>query len=644
MGVQSIIETLKKTEPFELLDSDSIANISSRAKITFYRAGSYIFKQDQASLNNLFVVVHGIVEISVRSDKGFETNIGQRKQNDLFGETVLLSRQQYTESARAKKDTTCIQIGSEVIEDLIYNNPGFGAFFNQLIAKRMRIFYNEIVNEHSYEAYSKIESPLFRKRVKDIMSSPVIYCYKDDQVTHVAKLMTAENISAIVVVNEKHVPVGLLTEKNMVKFLVAGQIFPVDDCRVEDIMNYNLITVGPDYLFNQALVAMIRNKVKHLAVVENGRLAGIVTMMDMVKTRSTGTLLLTHDIEEQETIFGLGQLSKSIDNILNAMVAEKAAVQEIFEVMSELHGRVTRRVIHLCEERMLREGWGPPPVDYCWLNMGSASRREQTLRTDQDNAMIYEDPIDRGIEEIDGYFERLAGYIVDGLIECGFERCNGGVMASNREWRKSLGEWITYIKKWTKSFDPDDVRKLTIFLDYSPVWGNTMLSDKLWKEIFAAFKDSNATSHLLTQDDLHFRLPVSFLGVINTEKSGPHKNEINLKTAACVHVINGVRIFAIQNEITEPSTFERLKILAQKGVLSEEDAEFISDSYETLMMFRIRENLKKVRQGKKADNYINPSRLSKREKTILKDAFYGVSRLQKLADNEFSIFWLKHLL
>ena len=50
-----------------------------------------------------------------------------------------------------------------------------------------------------------------------------------------------------------------------------------------------------------------------------------------------------------------------------------------------------RKVLELAERK-----FGPPPVSYCWLSFGSEGRKEQTFKTDQDNAIVYADPADAG--------------------------------------------------------------------------------------------------------------------------------------------------------------------------------------------------------------------------------------------------------
>ena len=328
--------------------------------------------------------------------------------------------------------------------------------------------------------------------------------------------------------------------------------------------------------------------------------------------------------------------------MLNALLIKSAKVQEIFQVMSELLERFTMAVIRLAEQEMETRGHGLPSVDYCWINMGSAARHEQTLRTDQDNGIIYADPDPENRVDVENYFKIFSKIVVDGLNECGFALCPGDVMATNPEWCRSVKEWCQNIEKWTGSFNSDDIRSMTIFLDFRPVFGNQVLADLVWEKIFNVLGNSEVTSHMLTSDDLKHEKPVGFLGHIRTKKSGPHKNQFNIKNSGLVHLINGIRIYAVNNGITEPSTLGRLKLLTQKGIFSKDTSDLLQTGFETLMMFKITANLENIASGQLVDNYIFPAKLSKMQRTLLKDALSAVTQIQKLINNDFNVVWINY--
>ncbi|HSO18051.1 MAG TPA: DUF294 nucleotidyltransferase-like domain-containing protein [Desulfosarcina sp.] len=346
---------------------------------------------------------------------------------------------------------------------------------------------------------------------------------------------------------------------------------------------------------------------------------------------------LIEDIAGQTRLDGLEGVSAGIDHVLEGLVAGGVGVREMLDTMSRLNDRLTRKVIELCQAQMQADGGGPAPAAYCWINLGSAARREQTLRTDQDNAIIYDDALGAG-----SYFHRLGRRVVDGLVQCGFERCSGGVMASSPQWCRPLSQWRGCVTQWMRSVDPEDVRCLTILLDYRCVWGDAGLADALWESIARSFAESTSAGHLLSSDDRKLSAPLDWRGRVNIERSGPRKGRFNLKTAALVHMINAVRLLAVSRGIATPSTLDRLDRLVDDGCLDAGDAAAYGAGFETLMMFRTRENLKRVHAGKPPDNTLDPGLLDREDSQRLKDALAAVVRLQKRIGKGFHVPWMNY--
>ncbi|QTA79147.1 putative CBS domain and cyclic nucleotide-regulated nucleotidyltransferase [Desulfonema limicola] len=645
MNYEKLLSILIKTDPFEILETDVLLELAEKIEVRNFQANSFVFKQGEPSQDALFIVASGLVELIVNNERGDETVIGLKRAYDFFGETVVLSRQRYPASVRVKRDLTCCLVFRKDLEKIMYNYPEFSGFFNALLTERLRLLYEEIAEEMSLRGHGidGISSGFFRKRVSQIMSYPAITCLTTDLVTTASKIMADKDINAIVAIDHENQPRGILTEKNLVKYLIAQQMYPVETCRVENIMYSNLGEIRPHAFIGQALVAMMRSKIKHLIVMERGELVGIVSMVDLIKTQSAGTLQLTKDIESQPDMKGLALVNSEIQNILKAMVEEKADINEIFDVMSELRERLTRRVIQLSEEKMKLEGLGPPPVEYCWINMGSAARYEQTFETEQDNAMIYENPEPEEMETVNLYFKKLAELIVDGLEKCGISKCKQGIMASNDRWRKTSGEWTETLRNWSEFPVFETTKKILAFLDFRPVWGNMVMAEDLRNKLFNAFQICSESKIDQEKNDMEYNPPISYLGTFLIENSGIHKNEMNLKTSAVMQIINSIRIIAVQNNIKEPSTIGRLKHLAEAGIISEEEKESFSQGFETLIQFQLKENLKKVKNGQQPDNYLDPYSLRKKERVELKEALGCVTALLDIIREKSGELWVQYL-
>lgn len=393
--MEDVVRTLRSITPFSALDEAVLAEVGNRAELRRFPRGAYVFKQGTPSRHALFVVADGLAEVTVTNSHGQENIVGYRHPQDFFGETVVLTDEDYPGSVLAKDDLTCVIIPREVFERLMYHHPEVAKFFSRVLLSRMRNLYQEIVAQSAPETSVRAESALFRRRAAEIMSSPVITCRPVEPVRHVAQLMVDRNISAVVVVDDTGHPAGLVTERGLVR-LLTGRQWPAGST-VQAVMHRNLVEIPVTAFLYEALVQMIKHGCKHLVVTESGILAGIISIADLARARSTGTLRVAHRIEAQHTLAGLCETSREVDNFLHILVTEKAAVSDILAVMAELHDAFTRQVIRLCEAEV-EQTHGPKPADYCWIAMGSAGRREQTIRTDQDNAIIYTDP-DEGMEE-----------------------------------------------------------------------------------------------------------------------------------------------------------------------------------------------------------------------------------------------------
>ena len=200
------------------------------------------------------------------------------------------------------------------------------------------------------------------------------------------------------------------------------------------------------------------------------------------------------------------------------------------------------------------------------------------------------------------------------------------------------------IEHWSRTLRSEESRIMAILLDFRPIWGNKSLSQIVADSMFEAFQKAIHGSHKSSGGQTPYRIPVSFLGTIVTEKSGVHKDEINLKSAGILTLVNCVRILAVNSRIREPSTLGRLESLAECGAIGREDLNLYRSSFEALMMLTLEENLRKIHRGDKADNYIDPYALRKRERIILKDALAGVSRLQKYVSRNMSGDWLRDMM
>jgi CBS domain-containing protein len=118
--------------------------------------------------------------------------------------------------------------------------------------------------------------------VRDIMSRPVVSVKESDTVADVAKLMAKHDIGCVLVAGKKGETVGIVTERDIVQRIAAKNLLP-SKVTVADSMSKPVITVQSKASVTDAAKLMNQRKVRRLAVIEDGKLAGVLTMKDILE-------------------------------------------------------------------------------------------------------------------------------------------------------------------------------------------------------------------------------------------------------------------------------------------------------------------------------------------------------------------------
>ena len=633
--IKEKLSILSKVVPFNILNEESLRFLADRAQFQSFPKNAYIFNQGEPSKGFLYIIVSGRTKIVMYNEAG-ETVAGYRNPYDFFGVTALLSEEKYPVSVLAFDDLTCLVIRHEDLESIMSKNAEFASFFTYEMCRRLSGLYKSFMEETRDGAF--ISGLPMRKKISEIMNAPPVTCSYMDTIEKIAENMTDNDVSSIVVVAPNGSPLGIITEKDLVSKVLTRKSTAIEELKAYQIMSEGLITITPNEYAYHALLLMAKHSIKHIIVKENETLVGVITMRDLMRSRQSGALSIVNAIESRHTVTDLKKTIEDVDRVLQALVAERAYASEICPLITEFYDRLTRKIIYLAEQDMLIE-YGPPPVKYSFINMGSSGRMEQYSRTDQDNGIIYEDTSsDKKADEAKTYFLALGEKIVSGLEQSGFKRCDGQVMANNPAWCHSISQWFELNNNWIEELNSENVRKLTIFLDFRHIYGDPGLANSLRNFVTDTYRDANTALLFLAEDDLSHRAPLNVFRQIVTEKSGEHRNQVNLKGTGCVHIVDCVRLFCLREGIPETSTFKRLEELKKRSVLKKDEVEFIEVAYETLMMFRIREAVEKMSRGEQPSNYVNPYTLSQKEQSLLRESFIVVNRLQNLAAKYFRIY------
>jgi CBS domain-containing protein len=118
-------------------------------------------------------------------------------------------------------------------------------------------------------------------KVKDVMTKNVITVEPEDRALDAAVKMKEKGVGAVVVVS-RGFPVGILTERDLVRKIIAAKKDP-KSTKVVNVMSKPLVTTTPTATVKEAAKKMMINDIRRLPVVANGKLAGIITAADLAK-------------------------------------------------------------------------------------------------------------------------------------------------------------------------------------------------------------------------------------------------------------------------------------------------------------------------------------------------------------------------
>jgi CBS domain-containing protein len=371
------------------------------------------------------------------------------------------------------------------------------------------------------------------------------------------------------------------------------------------------------------ILAMAGRGIHHLPLTRNGRVTGMVTTRDLMSLQTHHPLYLATQLQKENTVDGLVAICQRVPKLFELVVASGIRPEEVPRVMTMITDTVTRRLIALAQEKL-----GPPPAPFTWLSFGSQAREEQSLKTDQDNGIVY---ADEAPPEADAWFLQLARFVSDGLDACGYPYCPGNIMATNDEWRQPLSGWLKHFSDWATVPDPEAVLRVSIFFDLRAISGDRELATRITQAMGECGSGRGAAVFLsaLGRQAASYDVPLGFFRRFVLESKGEHRETLEIKASGLMPLTDLVRVRALQGGVTVPGTQDRLTQLHESEKMTRRDADRLAGAHRLLAGLRIRLHADHVRRGKEPHNHLDVRAISHAERAALKDAFLVIREAQK---------------
>jgi PAS domain S-box-containing protein len=439
---------------------------------------------------------------------------------------------------------------------------------------------------------------LIEQSIKEFIR-PIYSLNNDSIIKDVIKVFSKRSIDYVLISKKEKEYIGIITSTDIQKRVVALNLHPDNPAYL--IMSSPVHVVYDHSTVFEAVSLCEEMKINHLAVKNDANEIIGVFMPDEIFTRIKDSLFfLVTDVYKAETEYELKHCYDKLQFLLNPLIKSGISCRYITRITSTFADAVTRRIIELC----IKES-GNPPVPFAFICMGSEGRMEETLLTDQDNAIIFEDVPAEKEAEVEVYFFKLGEAICRFLNDTGYIYCKGNVMAMNTQWCKPIATWERYFSEWISAPEPQHLLDASIFFDFRNVYGDVSLTDRLRNRLNQLINDYPICLYHIAHQPVHTKAPQISTGTIITEKN---VDFLDLKQAGNL-IIMIARAYALKHNIPFTNTTERLNALKTKKIIHERTIDEILYIYEFLMKLRFRNQIELKENNLPMSNVLNTKKL-----------------------------------
>lgn len=602
-----------------------------RMHLGYYAEGEVIISPEQGAVERFFVIKQGVVhgEQNVAKASDADTWL-ELMEGECFPLGALLANRAVASTYRAGKDAFCYELPAAAFSELIGMSAAFRDFCTRRIANLFEHSKQVIQAQYSQ---SSVEQQSLASPLSAIIRRTPITSTPDTTVRQVLNIMREQRIGSMVAADANGKPLGIVTLHDVLDRIAIPQIDL--DQPVIKVMSTQLSSLPPQALAHEAALMMAKHGFRHVLVVEHERLVGLVSEKDLFALQRVGLRQIGSSIRHAENIDALRQGAADIRAMARNMMAQGIAPEQLTQFISTFNDLIAERIVEL-ECRAGGIMGTPLHNGLCWLALGSEGRLEQTLNTDQDNAIIFKVPDGMTADQVREKLLPIARRINETLDQCGFPLCKGEIMASNPKWCLSLEEWKRAFSSWIGGGSPESLLHASIFFDFRSLYGEHALAQELSAWLGRVASDNSRFLHMMAANALRNRPP---LGMVRDFVVGK-ENKIDLKLNGITPFVDAARIFSLAAGVAETNTIQRLRLSAEKLRINETEISAWIDALLFIQVLRMRRHDEASAQGvddQALDNLIDPEKLNELDRRILKEAFRQARKLQARLALEYQL-------
>ncbi|MDQ2962638.1 MAG: DUF294 nucleotidyltransferase-like domain-containing protein [Pseudomonadota bacterium] len=612
------VEALRHYAPFDRMDGAALAFLAERLVARDYAAGNVITGPGTGSPPRLYIVERGTVQSEQPHlhDLVVEPypTLGP---GDCFPIGALLTDASVISIYRAVQPTRCLELDAPTFSELLRLSPPFQhhcvarlAALLQQTRARIRTQYTHLTSEQQSMA-----SPL-----RAIVRGAPVSCAPDTPIREALATMRQARVGSIAIAAADGALVGIFTVQDLLDRVVLDNV--TLSAPISTVMTPAPLTLSADASAYDASLAMAQHGKRHMPVIEEGRMIGMVSQRDLFAAQRLTLRQLPETITAANDAGALEQAARDIRQLARDMLANGVAAEHLTQFIASLNDRLTQRVLALELPRHPLSD-----IRLCWIALGSEGRLEQTFATDQDNGIIFTTPEGTTARAARERLLPFAAAVNHTLDHCGFPLCKGNIMAGNPRWCLSLKEWEAQFSAWIRNTDPEAVLNSAIFFDFRPVFGDASLTDRLRTWLLEITRATPRFLLQMAQCALSTRPPLGLVRDFVFDDSLEFPHTLDLKLYGLRPFVDAARINALRFAVAHTNTAQRLRLTAPALHLSADEVRAMVDGYYFIQLLRLRHQQFDP-DGHRTPNRVDPGRLNRFDRRILKESFKQARELQ----------------
>lgn len=561
---------LAEHAPFAQMAKTDLDYFLSHACQRYLAPEDVLIEPASGVVEQLFYIRRGAVT-GTRGSAGQTSDVFEYEAGDLLPLSAAMAGRPVTAVYRASADTFVLALPVAAMQTLAQQSVVFADFLSQRARQLLALSRQALLASYASQALTEqhLEKPL-----EALLQRSPVSCAPETPLREALQAMHQARIGAMLVTDPMGQPLGILTRFDILGRITLAQVSL--DAPIAQVMTQPVLSLSTDHTTEDAALLMSRHGMRHVPITRHGTAVGMVSERDLFAMQKQSLKSVSSSLRAATDSTALIQAADGIRRLAHSLLGQGVQARQLTAMISHLNDVLTEKLLALKAEEH-----GIDMRRLCWLALGSEGRDEQTIATDQDNALILPN------DTTDAQRQKILAFAHDVnlvLDACGYPLCRGGVMAGEPACCLTGDEWRARFEQWIRQGTPEDLLNASIYFDFRHLAGDAALAHSLRQEVVQAAQQTPRFLKQMALNALTRGVALNWRGAIDTDANGT----LDLKLQGAAIFVDAARIYSLAHGIEATNTRKRFEAIGQQLALASNEHGAWVSGFEFLQMLRLR--------------------------------------------------------